>query len=293
LLVGACGTPDGSDLFLPFDPTLAGAAGLGGASGVSDIVSSATDAGNMAAGGTPGEGQGGAFVLAGAGGGLSGGSPGTLPSDAGLPDAALTGGTGSEPDAAPSTPACIPGAEVCDGLDNDCDDAVDEGAACPAACAGFALEGRGYMFCSVAVSRAQALQRCALEGMRLAWLETSAESVAVRAGIVDASVPAPEDNEEMLTQIGASDADDEGSWFWVGNSVAVDGFQFWQGGPAADDGEALNGAFAPWSSTEPNDTDGEDCGVISVLGGETRAPGDWDDRTCDADAPLPFVCETP
>ncbi len=34
------------------------------------------------------------------------------------------------PDMAPDAPGCVPEAEVCDGVDNDCDEAVDEGATC-------------------------------------------------------------------------------------------------------------------------------------------------------------------
>jgi hypothetical protein len=268
---------------MPIDPV----AGAGGTGGFAPGLPLPPGGGNGGGAGVSPDAGAGAAPDADA----SAGGTGALPFDAGASDgdaAALPGF-----DAAPAPPVCVAEPEVCDGLDNDCDGQADEGATCAAECAGFTLEDHGYMYCSIAVSRAEALGRCSLEGMRLVWIETREENDALVENIIGADVPAPEDNDELLTQIGASDAEDEGEWLWVGNDVSPDGPQFWQGGPADLDGVSVGGAFAPWSSTEPNDQDSEDCGILSVLGGTTRLPGEWDDRTCDGDSTLPFACETP
>jgi hypothetical protein len=151
------------------------------------------------------------------------------------------------------------------------------------------------MFCAENVTRAVALTRCAEEGMRLAWLETPSESEALRENIVAADVNFPGGNPELLTQIGASDAQDEGEWTWVGsaalgNGVAPNGFQFWDGGAANDGGEVVDDAYVDWVPIEPNNSNNEDCGAMLVLGNGTRE-GQWDDRLCNLQ--IPYVCETP
>lgn len=293
LIVSAsCEGPDGGGLFRPFVdvPALASDGGMGGsetsasemggAGGTPGEVSPMVDAGSSVA-----EGQGGSLGLVGAAGTstqpstLVAGAGGAEPGDAGV----LV-----EVDAAPVPPPCSDNVELCDGLDNDCDEAVDEGNACAADCAGFALEGRGYMFCSASVVRDVAADRCELEGMRLAWIESDAENELLVDSIAAADVPAPEDD-EILVYIGANDSATEGTWIWRGRGAIADGFQFWQG---ANAGNAVNGSYESWSPGEPNNTDDdENCGVLSVFGGNNRAPGNWDDRDCDS--ALPFVCEVP
>jgi hypothetical protein len=185
----------------------------------------------------------------------------------------------------------VPSSEVCDGLDNDCDDDVDPGDTCGEACVGLALDGRGYMYCSEAIPRAQALASCEARGMHLAWLETPGESDALRDLIGASELPSPAGNAELLTQIGGSDAAVEGAWSWVGSGAIAGGFQFWQGGSEAAGGEVVQDAYVQWSEGEPTGQVNEHCAALSVLGGAMHDPGVWDDRSCNE--PLPYVCEAP
>jgi len=213
-----------------------------------------------------------------------GGDAGASASDAGSLDA------GGEPDAGPpDPPECEPSDELCDGIDNDCDDVIDSGGACPAGCGGFTLDDHAYMFCGEEVDRGIALTRCGGEGMKLAWIETPEENAALLTSIEALDVPVPAG--ELLVQVGASDSDDEDEWIWVGNAAAFDGFQFWDGNGAGAGGEPVGGAYANWAAGEPNNTNQEDCGVINVSGNATRAPGLWDDRDCLEE--LTFLCEEP
>jgi hypothetical protein len=273
-LIVSCGATDGETLLLPLQSSTS-----------NDVVVRepplvppppvTPGAGGSAEVGV-GPGLSGAGGSAGTGNGEGGADAGAF--DAGVADAA-------EVDAAPP---CNASAERCDGFDNDCDGEVDQGATCSTGCSGFSVGERTYMFCASGFARAAALEACAAQGMRLLWLETPAESLA----LIDAvSTLAPAGAGELVVYIGASDAEDEGEWRWVGSAAAPDGFQFWEGTTADDGGEPVNGAYAAWDEIEPNDQDGEDCGALSVRGGTTRDPGAWDDRACDEE--LPLVCETP
>ena len=296
LVTGAwlsCAAPDGSGLFQPLG--MAGAGASGGSGGASSGGSgSGAPAGGASAAeageGQAGEGQAGNLPLAGApgNGGASAGA-GAGGGDALAPDAGLVDG-GVEPDAGSPEPpvTCEPSDELCDGVDNDCDGVIDSASACPAGCTGFTLTGRVYMFCSEAVDRGIALARCGAEDMKVAWIETPAENGAVLASLTLLVAPAAG---ERLVQLGASDQDDEDEWFWTSNAAAFDGFQFWDGNAAEDGGDPVGNAYANWGPGEPNNSDNEDCGALSVSGTETRAPGQWDDRSCLEE--LPFLCEQP
>ncbi len=277
----ACSAPDARDLFIAL-------AGSGGSSGGSGGGAGAPDASSPGGGSGGREGQGGTLGISGAGGQDAGsGSAGPPLTDGGTLDAASDAAV--PPDAGQQPPACVVRPEVCDGLDNDCDDASDQGTTCVAGCAGFSIEGRGYMFCSEAVNRGEAIGRCELEGMHLVWIDSAEEQAALIESIAAADVPSPNGNPEMLTQIGASDAATEGVWRWVGTDLIEDSYQFWQGGAVAAGGEAVDGAFASWNTQEPNNMPNEDCALISVLGGGGRPIGSWDDRGCAA--AFPFACE--
>ncbi len=279
LALVACSAPDDGGLYVPFAPGEtedAGTAGAGGGSAGAPALGGS--------GGGKGEGQGGSGLALGGTGGTSVGAGGAQPSglDAGA-DA------GASPDAAPA--ACEPSSEVCDGLDNDCDDDVDPDGTCDDDCVGIALGGRGYMYCAETVQRPNALASCEDAGMHLAWLETPDESAALRIEIAAADLPEPTGNAELLTQIGGSDAAEEGVWSWVGNGAVADGFQFWQGGSADDGGEVVDDAYAAWAAGEPTGMENEHCAAVSVLGGAMRDAGEWDDRSCNEQ--LPYVCEAP
>jgi hypothetical protein len=287
----ACSTPDSSGLFEPISSGAAGGsnAGTGGSGG---SIAGAGSAGG-GTGGVASEGQGGGLALAGSGGSTSlgtgagaggDGMGGGVAADAGVVDA------GGLEDAGPPPIPCEPSAEVCDGIDNDCDTVTDEGQTCREQCTGFALEGHGYMFCTEPVDRGIALARCDAEDMKLVWLETPEENAAVISAL--AALDLPNAGGEVLAQIGASDGDDEDEWRWIGNDSAFDGFQFWEGNSEDDDdAAAVGGAYENWAAGEPNDASNEDCGVFTVTGNDLREPGEWDDQDCAEE--VPFVCEVP
>ncbi|MFZ4755407.1 MAG: lectin-like protein [Miltoncostaeaceae bacterium] len=96
--------------------------------------------------------------------------------------------------------------------------------------------------------------------------------------------------------IGASDAETEGAWKWVGGPE--NGVQFWQGCNVANGGAPYEGRFSNWASGEPNNwnaslcqvenspTLGEDCAIINKYS-PTSAPPDnvffdkqWNDLPC-------------
>jgi hypothetical protein len=95
-----------------------------------------------------------------------------------------------------------------------------------------------------------------------------------------ATITSAAENEFLKTRmpsnawIGASDAASEGTWKWVTGPEA--GQTFWSG---SSSGSAVNGAYANWSSSQPNNSNGgQDYGEIYATDG-TSTDGKWNDRS--------------
>ena len=146
-------------------------------------------------------------------------------------------------------------AELCDGIDNNCDTEIDE-KACPAKCSGFALGGHGYMVCDVELNARKASALCEEQGFRLAWIESADEN----AGLLEAigELNSGRGGGIVEVSIGATDTEKEGDWHWL------DGADFWQGGGK---GMPVSGAYTNWAEAAPTIRRsrvlvGEDCAVL-------------------------------
>lgn len=148
-------------------------------------------------------------------------------------------------------------AETCDGLDNDCSAAVDDGAAvCPCT-----MRRRGthaYLFCAAGAGFAAAEAGCVGVGYNLATVEDAAESAWLQSAArsYDAAKP---------WWIGLSDAVTEGTFVWNSGSTAE---------------------FRSWRAGEPNNSGDEDCVEINAWDADA-----WNDSNCGKGND--FVCESP
>lgn len=200
---------------------------------------------------------------------------------------------------------CIEETEICDGLDNDCDDEVDE-EVCgrDSGCEGFAIGGHGYMFCGRPLSVDEALVECSSQGMNLVQINSAAENEALVAaadahwnseggtggtndgggtwGGTRSGGPGQEQQPAFWT--GGSDENSE-SWIWTGSGTA-----FWEGG---SDGMAIGDAYSNWGPGRPNEANDtpEDCAAVYFRQGEDGEIGTWNDLEC-GDG-YPFICESP
>jgi hypothetical protein len=152
-----------------------------------------------------------------------------------------------DPDVFPDAP------ERCNGLDDDCDEEVDEEEICP--CETREDEGVVYSLCTEALVSEEALALCREAGMELVKLDDLAEQLLIIDWLSEFA------GSSWL--IGLNDRDVEDEWVW-------------------SDGSEMR--WSRWNDGEPNDWgSGEDCV-------ELRPQQDnWNDIGCNQNRP--FICE--
>jgi hypothetical protein len=196
--------------------------------------------------------------------------PGDAVVDAGPVDAAPDRG----PDVVAIHDACAPSSrpEVCDGLDNNCNGAVDEGA-CADGCVGISRNGAGYMLCYGASQRRswrEGETQCTNRGMHLARVDDAAQNTWIRSLANDAGYTGS-------VWLGGVDSNDNGTWAWI------DGVQFWMGGR---NGRPVAGRYSNWEDGEPFNTQiQQDC---LAMGPQTDT---WRDAECGIRTA--FFCQGP
>lgn len=238
-----------------------------------------------------GQGTGGAITTGAAGSGPTGGAGmnggGGAGGPADLPDATTPGiesGTIGDagardvavervPDVAVVRDACVSsGAEICDGLDNNCNGTIDE-RACADGCIGAQRNGVGYMFCFGAAQWRTwdaSQTQCANRGMNLAQIDDAAQNAWIH-NLADGV------NYVGTIWLGGEDPDDTGAWFWIG------GAEFWIGGRT---GRAVGGRYTNWDVGQPpNVAFQQDCLVMSGVSDVWRA-NQCGVRTA-------FICQNP
>ncbi len=161
-------------------------------------------------------------------------------------DAALDGTLDATPDASCRTPGpCVPsGVELCDGIDNDCNELTDEPNVCgPIVCRGINLQGGTYTICEGSRSWAAARDACLARGQTLLSLETDEERYGV-AAMISAALSGG-----IITMI---------DWWVGGSDLACENNWRWETGAAIP----LRG----WLPGEPNGADLENCAAVHLAG---------------------------
>jgi hypothetical protein len=147
-----------------------------------------------------------------------------------------------------------PGAvEACDGLDQDCDDAIDDGATCD--CEQVNEGGHSYLFCQDEVTWADAELACIEYGYLLVSLDDADENVWVSDTAYAWSY------DEWWT--GYNDTDIEGAFTWANGSLST---------------------YTEFHSGEPNNVADEDCVPIGRWDDYT-----WNDADCGE--LFQYICE--
>ena len=152
-----------------------------------------------------------------------------------------------ETDCAPDDPTINPGAQdVCrDGIDQNCNGAVDDDPSCPD-CETVERDGHRYLICTTARNWQDAGAHCAFFGTTLAAVDNPVEAQWLYEQAHAVS------NQDFW--IGLNDRDFEGSFTFVG-----------QGG---------SGQNLPWADGQPNNAGEEDCVLMQ------GADGRFDDFNC-------------
>jgi hypothetical protein len=241
------------------------AGGNSGAAGTG-LTTNDADAGADASGGAAGAGGSGAIGAAGSRGSVTtgGSNQGGNGASAGTGNTAGGGAGGGK--------CVVTGADICDGVDNDCSGKIDD-SSCSSGCVGRSWNGRGYMFCIAEKTFETATAECTKQSLRLARVESAEENAWLLKMIQDMSVDV-----EVTFILDGTDKAQEGRWEW-GN-----GSRFWNG---AADGAPVDGHFANWDDPQPNDSDnfpGEDCVTFQARNGM------WNDQSCTA-VEYSVICE--
>jgi hypothetical protein len=267
-----------------------GGASVGGSGATGGMGEGATGGvptmgGSSSIGGTGGEtgGSGDSASVGGASAGVGGvaGTGGT--SDGGVAGDVGMAGAGPEP--------CTPKSEVCDGLDNDCDDETDE-EGCPADCTAKFYVGHSYLLCMPTTTDDQLAYNAATN-----YCDDAASRLDLDFEMALARIESPDENEFLKTWvraragtpddgeifIGANDIDDENNWVWGRGSKAVEFFH----GRNQGGGTPVDGAFNDFGPDRPNALNGaeEDCGAL-----DATVDWQWNDVVCSKPR-LGFVCE--
>ena len=189
-------------------------------------------------------------------------------------------------------------AEVCDGVDNDCDGTVDEATTC-STCVQRNNGDRSYLFCGRRFREwTEARDACAALGYRLAtvndatenaWLQSTLRT-AIPGGCANTCVWADDNvcddggtNATWTECDYGTDCRDCGSrsypaTAWIGsNDRTTEGTFTWVSG--------ITSTFTSWAGGEPNNSSGdEDCAELR------GADGLWNDVRCNRDRA--FICES-
>jgi hypothetical protein len=187
---------------------------------------------------------------------------------------------------------CVAETERCDGLDNDCDDEIDEGSVCPDSCTArrSPSDGHLYLLClstdsGDAIGCDDASTRCTDLGPELGlelpfglvWIESSEENEFLKDWIVGT---APSDGKVWTA---ANDQNEELIWVWGRRTGAE---QFFTADPGGGGTPYLD-RFNDWASGQPDAKDGTaaDCAAF-----DSNVGWQWNDQSCTR-LEIGFVCE--